>query len=119
MSLINRLRSQDPDFSKSLRALLAFDAEQDDSIEHVVSDVLKDLRHRGDEALLEYTRRFDRVEAQSVQALEIPREEWLAALEALPKDQRAALEEAARRVRVYHERQKAESWSYTEPDGTI
>ncbi|WP_397475631.1 histidinol dehydrogenase [Pusillimonas sp.] len=119
MSLINRLRSQDPDFAKSLRTLLAFDAEQDDSIEHVVSDVLKDVRHRGDEALLEYTRRFDRVEAGSVQALEIPREEWRAALCALPQDQRAALEEAARRVRVYHERQKAESWSYTEPDGTV
>ncbi len=118
MPSINRLRSQDPDFSQSLRTLLAFDAEQDDSIEHVVADVLKDLRHRGDEALLEYTRRFDRVQASSVQALEIPRQEWLAALQALPQDQRAALEEAARRVRAYHERQKAESWSYTESDGT-
>ncbi|NYT68308.1 histidinol dehydrogenase [Pusillimonas noertemannii] len=118
MPPINRLRSQDPDFSQSLRTLLAFDAEQDDSIEHVVADVLKDLRHRGDEALLEYTRRFDRVQASSVQALEIPRQEWQAALQALPQDQRAALEEAARRVRAYHERQKAESWSYTESDGT-
>jgi len=118
MSLITRLRSQDPDFSMSLRTLLAFDAEQDDSIEHVVADVLKDVRHRGDEALLDYTRRFDRVEASSVQALEIPRDEWQAALDALPQDQRAALEEAARRVREYHERQKTESWSYTEQDGT-
>lgn len=118
MSLITRLRSQDPDFSTSLRTLLAFDAEQDDSIEHVVADVLKDVRHRGDEALLDYTRRFDRVDAASVQALEIPRSEWEAALNALPQDQRAALEEAARRVRSYHERQKAEGWSYTEPDGT-
>lgn len=118
MSLITRLRSQDPNFSTSLRTLLAFDAEQDDSIEHVVADVLKDVRHRGDEALLDYTRRFDRVDAASVQALEIPRSEWEAALNALPQDQRAALEEAARRVRSYHERQKAEGWSYTEPDGT-
>ena len=118
MPLINRLRSQDPDFAQSLRTLLAFDAEQDDSIEHVVADVLKDLRHRGDEALLEYTRRFDRVQAPSVQALEIPRQELQDALHALPPEQRAALEEAARRVRAYHERQKAESWSYTESDGT-
>ena len=118
MPLINRLRSQDPDFAQSLRTLLAFDAEQDDSIEHVVADVLKDLRHRGDEALLEYTRRFDRVQAPSVQALEIPRQALQDALHALPSEQRAALEEAARRVRAYHERQKAESWSYTESDGT-
>ncbi|MDX3894372.1 histidinol dehydrogenase [Pusillimonas sp.] len=118
MPLINRLRSQDPDFAQSLRTLLAFDAEQDESIEHVVADVLKDLRHRGDEALLEYTRRFDRVQAPSVQALEIPHQELQDALHALPPEQRAALEEAARRVRAYHERQKAESWSYTESDGT-
>ncbi|HUH88413.1 MAG TPA: histidinol dehydrogenase [Pusillimonas sp.] len=119
MSSIQRLRSQDPDFDQSLRNLLAFDAEQDDSIEHVVSDVLKNVRHRGDDALLEYTRRFDRVQADTMQALEIPRHEWLDALASLPKEQRAALEQAAERVRMYHQRQKTESWSYTEADGTV
>src|SRR5690606_35270628 len=109
--------SQAPDFAQSLRTLLAFNAEQDDSIEHVVSDVLKDLRHRGDEALLEYTRRFDRVQADTVQALEIPRHELDEALQNLPAEQRQALEEAAQRIRLYHERQKAESWTYTEADG--
>lgn len=118
MPPINRLRSQDLDFAQSLRTLLAFDAQQDDNIEHVVADVLKDVRHRGDEAVLDYTRRFDKVEADSIQALEIPRQEWLDALNSLPPEQRTALEEAAQRVRIYHERQKAESWSYTEADGT-
>lgn len=119
MPLIKRLCSQEPNFAQSLRALLAFDAEQDDNIEHVVTDILQNVRHRGDEALLDYTRRFDRVQAESVQALEIPRQEWQAALNSLPKEQRAALEAAAQRVRSYHERQKTESWSYTEEDGTM
>jgi len=118
-STINRLRSQEPDFAQKLRALLAFDASQDDDIERVVADVLKDVRHRGDDALLEYTRRFDRVAAPSVAALEIPRGELQNALQALPAAQREALEQAAGRVRAYHQRQRAESWSYTEADGTV
>src|SRR5690606_26518902 len=66
----------------------------------------------------EYTRRFDRVQADSVAALEVDRSEWLAALQALPPEQRTALETAADRIRRYHERQVTQSWSYTEEDGT-
>ena len=119
MSTIQRLNSQDPGFDQALRTLLAFDAEQDESIERVVHELLGDVRRRGDEALLEHTRRLDRVEADSVAALEIPRSEWLAALDALPNAQREALEFAAERVRRYHEHQRADSWSYTEADGTM
>src|SRR5690606_2858076 len=67
----------------------------------------------------DYTRRFDRVNASSMAELEIPRSEWQAALDALPADQRSALEAAAERVRRYHEHQRAQSWSYTEDDGTV
>ena len=119
MSTIQRLNSQDPGFDQALRTLLAFDAEQDESIERVVHELLADVRTRGDEALLEHTRRLDRVEAGNIGELEIPRSEWLAALNALPKDQREALEQAAERVRRYHEHQRSESWSYTEADGTM
>lgn len=119
MSTIQRLNSQDPGFDQALRTLLAFDAEQDESIERVVHELLADVRTRGDEALLEHTRRLDRVEAGNISELEIPRSEWLAALNALPKDQREALEQAAERVRRYHEHQRSESWSYTEADGTM
>jgi histidinol dehydrogenase len=119
MSLITRLSSSSPQFAQTLRSLLAFNATEDESIERATADILHEVQQHGDSAVLDYTRRFDRVEAASVQALEIPRTEWLAALHALPAAQREALENAAQRVRSYHEHQRAESWTYTEPDGTV
>src|SRR5690606_24288792 len=119
MSLIQRLSSQSGQFGAQLRTLLAFDASQDESIERATADILNHVREHGDSAVLDYTRRFDRVQANSVAELEIDRSQWLAALASLPAEQRSALEAAAERVRRYHQRQRAESWSYTEDDGTV
>ena len=119
MQSIKRLSTRSENFSQTLRALLAFDASQDESIERVTADILKNVQQRGDEALLEYTERFDNVPAKTVAALEIPHTELQAALNALPKDQRHSLETAAERVRVYHQHQRAETWTYTEADGTV
>jgi len=119
MPLIQRLDARSPDFDAALDRLLAYEASQDEAIEDAVRAILQDVRDRGDDAVLDYTRRFDHVEADSVDALEIPRDDWIAALESLPADQRAALEAAAERVRAYHLRQRAETWTYTEADGTM
>ncbi|NLY27582.1 MAG: histidinol dehydrogenase [Alcaligenaceae bacterium] len=119
MSSIKRLSTQSGQFNTQLRTLLAFDASQDHAIEQAAADILHQVQAHGDTALLDYTRRFDKVSAGSVAELEIPRTDWLAALNSLPAEQRAALEAAAERVRCYHEHQRAESWSYTEPDGTV
>lgn len=116
--LIHELDSRAPDFRTRLDALLAYEPAQDAAIEQVVADILRDVRARGDAAVLEYTRRFDRVEVQEASALELPRAALDAALRALPETDRLALQSAADRVRAYHVRQKAESWSYVEPDGT-
>jgi histidinol dehydrogenase len=99
--------------------LLAFEGAQDDKIDAVVANILNDVKTRGDAAVLEYTQRFDRLEAPSMSALELPQAELQAALEQLPTAQREALEQAAERVRVYHEKQLMHSWSYTEADGTM
>ncbi|MGE4123977.1 MAG: histidinol dehydrogenase [Pusillimonas sp.] len=119
MLSIKRLSSASENFAATLRQLLAFDASQDESIERATADILRQVHEHGDQALLGFTRRFDKVEVDSVAALEIPRPEWHAALDSLPADQRASLEAAAARVRAYHEHQRAQSWSYTEPDGTV
>ncbi len=119
MSLINRLDTRAADFDTALTALLAYDASQDDSIETTVRNILKDVQSRGDTAVLDYTRRFDHVNANTLAELEIPRTQWLAALNNLPANQREALEAAAQRVRDYHDHQRAETWTYTEPDGTM
>ncbi|WP_038852222.1 histidinol dehydrogenase [Bordetella petrii] len=118
-ALINRLDSRQPDFASALSRLLAFEASEDESIDRAAAGILADVRGRGDAALLEYTQRFDRVAAATAADLEIPRSEWHAALAALPAAQRNALEAAADRVRAYHERQRAETWTYTDPEGNL
>ncbi len=116
---IKRWSSQDGDFDNRLSRLLAFDVAQDEAIESVVAGILRDVKARGDEALLEYTKRFDRIAAASVAELELPQSELQAALGQLPATRRNALERAAERVRNYHEKHIAQSWCYTEADGTM
>ncbi len=118
MSAIARLSTRDSDFPARLQALLAFEATQDDSIESAVTEIVRAVRSRGDQAVLEYTSRFDELDAQSMDALQLHSDVLRLALDNLPAAQRSALEAAATRIRVYHERQKASSWSYTEQDGT-
>ena len=116
---IRRLSTQDKSFDADLKALLAFETAQDDSIDVVVAAILKDVKTRGDAAVLEYTNRFDKTNASSLIELEVSQVELQAALNGLPTNQRAALQSAADRVRSYHEKQVMQSWSYTEPDGTL
>ncbi|BEV09133.1 histidinol dehydrogenase [Methylophilus sp. DW102] len=119
MMKIKRLNTQDQGFDAELKALLAFETAQDDSIDLVVANILKDVKARGDAAVLEYTNRFDKTNASSLAALEIPQAELQAALTSLPAAQREALQAAADRVRSYHEKQVMQSWQYTEADGTL
>lgn len=116
---IKRLNTQSTDFNQQLKALLAFETAQDDSIDLVVANILKDVKARGDAAVLEYTNRFDNTNASRLPDLEIPKADLIAALEGLPAAQREALQAAAARVRSYHEKQIMQSWQYTEPDGTL
>ncbi|MFY9348085.1 MAG: histidinol dehydrogenase [Orrella sp.] len=117
-ALISRLNASDPDFSAQLKTLLHVDAAQDDSIEAATASILANIREHGDAALLDYTRQFDRVDAKSVAELAIDPAVWHEALNNLPLDQRKALEAAADRVRQYHLKQRQDSWSYVEADGT-
>ena len=114
MIQIKRLSSTDAGFNAALAELLAFESAQDAKLDAAVADILADIKKRGDEALLEYTRRFDRWDPASAAALELPRQRLQQALQDLPADQRDALEQAALRVRAYHEKQLAQSWSYIE-----
>jgi histidinol dehydrogenase len=119
MKDLRRLNASDPNFWVELERLLAWESVSDDSINITVRDIINDIRIRGDEALIEYTRRFDRCAVEHAGRLEIPRARLREARAAIPADHRAALEHAAARVRSYHERQRSDSWSYTEPDGTV
>lgn len=114
MTAIRRLTTRDPDFMRTLDALLAFESAQDDDIERAVGEILTAVRTVGDGAVLEYTRRFDHLDVKTMAELELPRRELDAALTDLPVVQRTALEQAATRVALYHQRQLAASWDYTE-----
>lgn len=116
---IKKFSTLDAGFNDQLHALLAFETAQDDSIDTVVANILKEVKTRGDAAVLEYTNRFDKTGATSIVALEISQQELAAALNGLPAAQREALEAAAVRVKNYHEKQVMQSWQYTEADGTV
>jgi histidinol dehydrogenase len=118
MIALKRLKSGAPDFETQLSALLAFEGAQDPAVDAAVAGILEDVKRRGDAAVLDYTRRFDRVRAASVPELELTHEEMQRALATLPAARRSALEQAAARVRSFHEKQLTQSWSYTDEDGT-
>ena len=115
---LRRLDSTAAGFDADLAALIAFEANQDPAIDAAVAQIVADVRARGDAALLEYTRRFDRLDVPTVAALEITAAEMQAAYASLPIAQSDALGTAAARVRRYHELQKGRDWNFTEADGT-
>ncbi|HEV59201.1 MAG TPA: histidinol dehydrogenase [Phycisphaerales bacterium] len=119
MSLITRLNAADADFRARLDALLAWESVSDDHVFKAVMEILHAVKTRGDAAVVEYTNRFDRMSAASMAELEIPPARLAQAAEGLSPVRRQALEQAAARIRAYHERQRMESWRYTEADGTV
>jgi histidinol dehydrogenase len=119
MPAITRLDSSQDDFRARLDALLAWESVSDAAVFNTVNEVLNAVRTRGDEAVLEYTKKFDRLDVAAMSELEMSAERLQQALAGIPAEQRGALETAATRVRNYHEKQRMESWSYTEADGTL
>ena len=122
MVKIRRLKSGDADFERTLLSSLSIPSADDSAIEQTVLGILNTIQQNGDEALLQYTQQFDGINAKSVTDLEIDSAQMIAAYKDLPQEQASALEQAAERVRAYHERQKKEagchSWEYTEANGT-
>ena len=117
-----RLSTVSDAFEADFAARLHWSADQDAAIEERVAAILADVQQRGDAAVLDYTRRFDGLQADGVAALELTQAELKAAYDGLPDAQRQALSAAAARVRSYHEAQKkacGESWSYRDEDGTL
>ncbi len=117
-----RLSTAQADFETLFQQRLHWSADTDAAIEQRVADILADVKARGDAAVLEYTERFDGLKAASMTALELTQAELKAAFDGLPTVQQQALQDAAARVRSYHEAQKkasGESWTYRDADGTL
>ena len=116
---ITRLDASAADFQEQLAQLLAFNDATDSGIQNAVTEILGAVRARGDAAVMEYTARFDRMQVDAMADLELSRADLEAAKANLPLRLLHALEQAAERVRIYHEKQRQESWTYTEADGTV
>ena len=119
---IRQLSTSAADFEIQFQRVRHWSAETDGAIEQRVAEILADVRQRGDAAVLDFTARFDGLNAPSVAALELTRDELQQAFETIPQAQRSALQAAAQRVRSYHQRQLQAcglSWHYRDDDGTL
>ena len=85
---IKELTSSDSDFWPQLQELLAWESVSDDAVFNTVNGILKDVRSRGDAAVVEYTNRFDRMQVASMAELEIPTERLQQALNNISPPQR-------------------------------
>ena len=116
---IKRFSAAAKDFWSQLDALLAWESVSDEAVSGTVREIIQAVQQRGDAAVIEYTNRFDRMQAASMADLTLDASRLDTALAEIPSEQRQALEVAAERLRSYHQHQKMESWSYTEADGTL
>jgi histidinol dehydrogenase len=106
---LRRLSTRAAGFDAKLAALTRYDAAQDPAVQKAVRKILADVRKRGDAAVRAYTKKFDGV---------LPKEFSLTGLKAIPREQAEALRAAHERIRAFHEKQRQESWQFTEADGT-
>lgn len=118
-SIVTRLDASQSDFNQRLDQLLAWESVSDTRVAAVVDDILHQVKTRGDAAVVEFTNKFDRRTAQSINDFVVTPAELQYALTQISDEQRAALEIAAERIRSYHQHQLQSSWRYTEADGTV
>src|SRR5688572_13679703 len=109
---IRRLNAADQDFARHLDHLLSWESVSDDAVNQRVLDIIRAVRERGDAALVDFTKQFDGLNVAAMADLILPRERLELALTRITPEQRSALKKAAERVRLYHERQKQDSWTY-------
>jgi histidinol dehydrogenase len=112
-----KLNAADADFEIGFKAVLGQKRETDADVSLIVADILKDVQDRGDQAVIDYTNKFDRLDLQSANDLAFSRAEIAAAKSACDAETLNALQIAADRIRSYHEKQKPENLYYTDDDG--
>lgn len=119
MTVMQRLDSQANDFNTTLERLLAWEGVSDAAVQATVNKVIARVRGEGDLAVVDFSNRFDRLQAAAMSDLSLSRERLRQAHDGLPEAERAALTAAAERIRRYHAHQRQDSWQYTEADGTV
>jgi histidinol dehydrogenase len=114
---IRRLNRQDAAFESQLKSLLERPEERDGALSSTVADIIKAVRHEGDEAVLRYTRSLDRHTAETISDLTVERDTLEAALDTLDPALAEALKTAASRIEQYHQHQLVSDWGYEDEYG--
>ena len=117
--MINKLSSKDQNFTAQLKALTSWDNSSNEEVNSIVKKIIDDVIKNGDRSVLDYTQKFDSVDAESISELTISKEKLKESFGSLDEEQKTALSISADRIRSYHQKQIQESWSYTENDGTV
>ena len=105
-------------FEAAFAALLGQKREEAEDVDQAVAEIIADVRHRGDDALIELTAKFDRLNL-TAETLAFSKAEIAAEIAKVGPEDRAALELAAERIGAYHARQKPEDQSWTDPTGAM
>ncbi|SFV77232.1 Histidinol dehydrogenase [hydrothermal vent metagenome] len=117
--MITKLSSSQADFQQNLSDLLSWESVSNKDVAKTVDDIIINIRKTGDQALIEYTNQFDRMNATDMGELTVNLSTLKDAFDNLADKEKTALQTAADRVRIYHQKQKQETWTYTEDDGTM
>ncbi len=117
--MINKFSTLDNDFDSQLDSLIAWDSSINEEISHSVNKIIDDVKQNGDISVLDYTKKFDSLDAESISELIISRDRLKQSFDNLGQEQKNALSIAADRIKSYHQNQVQESWSYKEDDGSV
>jgi len=117
--MINKLSTQDSDFDSQLSSLITWESAINEQILQSVKKIIDDVIQNGDKSLLDYTMKFDSVNAESVSDLIISNTKLKKSFDNLDEQQKNALNISAERIKSYHQKQVQESWTYKEDDGTV
>ncbi len=117
--MITKLSSQQPEFEAKLSALLAYEGALNKQVADTVDEIISAVRTNGDKSLIDYSVKFDNVNAESLADLTINSRDIESAYKELNDTEKSALEVAAERVEQYHQKQKQNTWTYTDEYGSI
>ena len=117
--MITKLSSQQKDFNKQISSLLSWESISNKDVERTVEEIINTIRTIGDKALIDYSAKFDGVKAKSMTDLMISQEELKKSFNGLGDKQKNAIKIASERIKAYHLKQKQQTWSYSEKDGTF
>ena len=116
--IIKTKLSTEKNFFSDLKKDLEFDSTSNSQVQETAKSIVNQIKQRGDEALIEFTTKFDNLNKRSVADMEISKSRLMEALDNIPKEVKEDLKQAAERIRAYHNKQKGESWNYKDSDGS-